>query len=156
MKRSVLTVLVLGLLGQTAQAEEPEVTYGWKHTLVGALALTQVAFKDWQQGGEDALAWTLALEGQSVQERPRTNWVTSSKLAFGQTKLGDQGVRKTDDKIDLETVLTYKLDLDIDPYVAATLKTQFAKGYQYDDAGNRTATSKATPKEYSNGDSWSY
>ena len=141
MKRSVLAVLVLGLFGQTAQAEKPEVIYGWKHSLVGALGLTQVAFKDWQQGGEDALAWTLALEGQSVQDRPKTNWTTSSKFAFGQTKLGDQGTRKTDDKIDIETVFTYKIDVYVNPYAAATLKTQFARGYQYDKTGKRTATS---------------
>jgi hypothetical protein len=52
-------------------------------------------------------------------------------LFFGQTRLGDQGLRKTDDIIDLASVFVYKLGVHINPYVAATMKTQFAKGYKY-------------------------
>jgi hypothetical protein len=103
----------------------------WKKSLVAGLTLTQVSFKDWQQGGEDALAWTITLDGKLENDQAKTNWTTSYKFAYGQTKLGDQGIRKTDDKIDLETVLTYKLNAYINPYVAATLKTQFAKGFDY-------------------------
>jgi hypothetical protein len=115
---------------------------------VGAVALAQVAFKDWQQGGEDAVAWTFTFDGKSIRDQAKHNWTTSYKLAFGQTKLGDQKVRKTDDKIDLETILTYKLGVYVNPYAAATLKTQFAKGFQYGGDGTRTAVSKAFDPAY--------
>jgi hypothetical protein len=126
----------------TAKAQKP-----WTHSLVSALNLTQVSFNDnWSQGGESALAYALSAVGKSVNELPKTNWTTSYKLAFGQTKLGDEGVRKTDDKIDVESNLTYKVGTYINPYVAATLKTQFAKGFEYskDPVSNKTLSTQVS------------
>ncbi len=116
--------------------------WGWNHSLVSGLNLTQVAFTDWAQGGENALAWALSLEGKSVNDLEKSNWSNSYKFAFGQARLGSLGLRKTDDKIDLETILTYKFGVYINPYAAATLKSQFAQGYKYDAAGNKTPVSK--------------
>lgn len=128
-------LLLCAAVSAQAQEAQPDTAkkpvYGWKKNLIAGLTLTQVAFKEWQQGGEDALAWTLSLDGKAEDDQPKTNWTTSYKFAYGQTKLGDEGIRKTDDKIDLESVLTYKLGSLINPYVAATLKTQFADGFDY-------------------------
>jgi len=94
--------------------------------------MSQVAFKDWAQGGESALAWTLNFDGKAERQGQKTQWTTAYKSAFGQTRQGDRGFRKTDDKIDLETVLTYKMGTYINPFISATLKTQFANGVTYD------------------------
>jgi hypothetical protein len=146
MRRSIIFFLflvstTLGLFAQT-ETPPPPPDYGWKHGLVAGLTLTQVAFTDWAQGGENALAYTFLGDGKSVEDQLTSNWVTTYKLAFGQTRLGEQGLRKTDDIIDLSTVFTYKLGVYINPYASATLKTQFAKGFAYDAAGNGTAISK--------------
>jgi hypothetical protein len=69
-------------------------------------------------------------------------WSNSYKFAFGQARLGSQGLRKTDDRIELESVLLYKAGLLVDPYAGATLKTQFAKGYTYDASGASTEVSQ--------------
>jgi len=128
-------VFIFGLLYLNAsaqQADTVEVKKTWIHNLVGGLNLTQVSFNDnWAQGGENALAYALSVIGKSANDLPKTNWTTSYKFAFGQTKLGDQGVRKTDDKIDLESNVTYKAGAYLNPYIAATLKTQFASGFDY-------------------------
>ncbi len=149
MKRTLLAiVLVLCTATALAQDSSKVPQYGWKHSVIASLALTQVAFTDWAQGGENALAYGLALQGKSEQNELRTNWVTSYNFAFGQTRLGDQGVRKTDDKIDLETILTYKLDTYVNPYVAASFKSQFARGYKYDATGGSTAVSQFLDPAY--------
>lgn len=116
-------------LCSTLQAEEAETP--WKHSLAGAVNLTQVALKDWAQGGEDALAWALTLNGKSTYVEDKIDWNNTYKFAFGQSKLGDQDVRKTDDKISLGTTLTYKVGTFINPYIGSTFKTQFARGYDY-------------------------
>jgi hypothetical protein len=145
--RLVLTLLISGTLAaQQDTAKAP--AYGWKHTSVGTLTLTQVAFTDWTQGGENALSWALGLDGKSVLEREQTSWSTSYKFGFGQARLGDQGIRKTDDQIDLETMLTYKLGGQVNPYGAATLKTQFAKGFKYDAKGTETEVSQIFDPAY--------
>ena len=146
MKNILFCVLMLGSLAavkaQDTTAQAPPPQYGWNHALVAGLTLTQVAFTDWAQGGENALSYTLSADGKSVDDEAVSNWLTAYKFAFGQTRLGNQGLRKTDDIIDLSTVYTYKLGTLINPYAAATLKSQFAKGYVYDAAGTETAVSR--------------
>ena len=104
---------------------------GWKHQASTGVNLSQVSFKDWVAGGSNALAYTLWLQGSSVLTSGATIWANSYHLAFGQTRLADQGLRKTDDDIYLESLLIWRLGTVINPYGAATLRTQFAPGYIY-------------------------
>src|SRR5205814_9346162 len=71
-----------------------------------------------------------------------SNWASAYRFSFGQARLGSQGLRKTDDIIDLATVYTLKVGGTINPYVAATLKSQFAPGKTYDNSGAETDVSK--------------
>ncbi|HUI65210.1 MAG TPA: DUF3078 domain-containing protein, partial [Bacteroidota bacterium] len=104
---------------------------GWTHTASSGLNLTQVSFKDWVAGGSNALAYTLWLHGESTLNGEKAVWTNDYKFAFGQARLADQGLRQTDDEIYFESLLIYKLGAYINPYVAATLRTQFAPGYAY-------------------------
>lgn len=144
MKRLFALVFALLLVNLSLQAQDTTKApdYGWKHALVAGLTLTQVAFTDWAQGGDNALAYTMSLDGKSTRDEEMTNWVNAYKTAFGQARLGGQGLRKTEDVIDLSSVFTYKVGSYVNPYVAATMKTQFAKGYMYDAAGNELEVSK--------------
>ena len=142
MNRYVLVLLSLGAIqayGQQDSSAPPK--YGWAHSVVAGLTATQVSFNNWTQGGENALAYTVSLEGKSTDDLAEINWANDYKFAYGQTRLGDQGVRKTDDKIDLASVLSYKLGGVLNPYVAATFKTQFTRGYKYDGGGTATGVS---------------
>ena len=146
MKHLNIPILCL-LFSLTAAAQENSAApskpnYGWAHSLVAGLTMTQVTFTDWAQGGENALSYSISADGKSVDENPASNWTTLYKFAFGQTRLGNQGLRKTDDIIDLGSVLTYKLGSYINPYVSATFRTQFATGYVYDAVGNTTPVSQ--------------
>lgn len=115
--------------------------FGWTHKIVTGLNLTQVSFKDWAPGGQNALAYTLWLNGSSAQDMEKTNWTNSYKFAFGQARLSDQGLRKTDDEIFFESLLIYKQWTYVNPYAAFTLRTQFAKGFEYPQ-GTGVAVSK--------------
>jgi hypothetical protein len=106
-------------------------SFGWTHKVVTGMNLTQVSYKDWAPGGQNSLAYTLWLNGSSVQDMEKTNWSNSYKFAFGQARLSDQGLRKTDDEIFFESLLIYKLWTYINPYVSLTLRTQFARGFEY-------------------------
>ncbi|MBI3195071.1 MAG: DUF3078 domain-containing protein [Ignavibacteriae bacterium] len=136
---SIILLLLFTTFGR-AQTDSSQ-TPVWKHSLVSGLNLTQVAFTDWAQGGENALAWTLLLDGKSSRESESVIWSNTYKFAFGQTRLGSQGLRKTEDKIDFESILTYKLGTMMNPYAAATVKSQFAPGYIYDNTGNDSLVS---------------
>jgi hypothetical protein len=113
----------------------------WKHTMIISANITQVSFTDWAQGGENALAYALFLEGKSTYAVDVIEWVNSYKFGYGQAKLGSQSIRKTDDKIDLESILTYKIGTYINPFASVSLKTQFAEGVMYDATGHATPVS---------------
>jgi hypothetical protein len=141
MKKWLLIVPLISVLTAYAQQDTSAPKFGWSHSVVAGLTLTQISFTDWAQGGENSLAWTTSLEGKSIDDQPTINWANGYRFAFGQARLSDQGLRKTDDKIDLESVLTYKLGNLVNPYFAATLKTQFTRGYKYESSGNSVSVS---------------
>lgn len=116
----------------------------WTHTLVSGLTLAQISFTNWAGGGDNALSWTVTADGKSVRDEQRSTWTTSYKLAFGQARISDIGLRKTEDRIELESIFTLKVNPYVNPYGAAAIKTQFARGYKYDTPvpGTNTPVSK--------------
>jgi hypothetical protein len=145
--KKIILVLLLVLAGRVwSQAQAPEKSdsskWGWKHSVVSGLTLTQVSYKDWSQGGEDALAWTIRLDGLSKLEDTSYVWGNTYKMSYGQAKIGSGTTRKTEDRLEFESVFTYKIWTEINPYVAATMKTQFAEGVTIDANGTMTPVSK--------------
>jgi hypothetical protein len=146
---ALLVFCVCGAIAQQKSAEEIErekkyqeksakanadtsKNYGWKHTASAALNLTEVSFKDWVAGGSNTLAYAAVIQGSSALTSERTIWTNDYRLGFGQARLADQGLRKTDDEIYLESLLIYKVGAYVNPYAALTLRTQFGPGYNYD------------------------
>ena len=152
MKKAI--VVLLGLAGLTmsvAGMENPGTSYtqdaalqeraeagkdtllleGWTINAVTNVTLSQVSFKDWVQGGENSLAYAASAISNATHLAERTQWSNLLKLAFGQARIGDQPLRKTDDEIYFESLLTVLVWSRLNPYVAVTLRTQFAPGYQY-------------------------
>lgn len=137
MQKFARLLLIVAALGATAvraqeKTEPPPPEKGWKHSLVSGLSLTQVSYKNWSKGGENSLAYTLSLDGKSTLTDDAALWENQYRLAYGQARLGDKELRKTDDVIDLASVFTYMVAEKLNPYASATFKSQFTTGYQYD------------------------
>jgi hypothetical protein len=148
MKSIVAALLCASALMAHAQDTTKPPVYGWHHSIVSGLSLTQVAYSNWTQGGDNSLAYSASLQGKSALDEARDDWSTEYKFAFGQARLGDQGLKKTDDQINISTVYTYKLGTLVNPYASASLTTQFAKGYHYDSSGGRIAVSNIFDPAY--------
>lgn len=144
MKRTILsfTLIVAACAAVIAQDAPPPPERGWKHSLVSGVTLTQVSYRNWAQGGENAIAYTLSLDGKSTLDDAPTLWENQYRFAFGQSRLGTQGLKKTDDVIDLASVFTYMLGEKVNPYASATFKSQFAVGYKYNDQNVGTPVSR--------------
>src|SRR5437879_1925070 len=139
MKKICLIIFLIIARGAFSQ---PDIThFGWKHSLVAALNLTQVSYRDWASAGVNPLAFGALVAGQSAEDELKTNWTTGYKFAFGETKLDDKEIRKTDDIIDILSVLTYKTGVYVNPFASIQFTTQFTTGYKYaeDSADTRTA-----------------
>ena len=131
---------LLFLIATDAMAQTDTV---WKHNMIASLNLSEVNFTHWAAGGTNSLAYLAGINGKSVRDdaTTTTTWSNTYKLTYGQTKLEGQDIRKTDDEINLESMLIYKLGVHLNPYVAASLLTQFTTGYKYPDSGGRIAVS---------------
>ena len=103
----------------------------WKRDAVANFNIASSYYHEWAAGGEDNLAWTFKLQGSAVRDGADWNWASKGSAEFGQMKLGERSIRKTSDEIKGETVLSRKLSRYLNPFVAATAQTQFARGYKY-------------------------
>ena len=104
---------------------------GWVPVAVAGLNLTQTSFTDWAQGGANSLAYSARVLSNLTYYGERAKWSNSLKLLFGQARLSGQGLRKTEDEIYLESLFIYEVWELVNPYAAATVRTQFAPGYEY-------------------------
>ncbi len=135
-----LTICLAPGLILTAASAEDEQPLGWKNELVAGFNLTQASFDNWAQGGENTLGWQMGLNGRFTHLGAGHEWANTTKLAYGMQKVGDEDARKSVDEIKLETVYIHKAGFFVEPYLAATVQTQFSNGYLYDDTG-KTAIS---------------
>ncbi len=120
----------LGIVSARSQEKEAP-KYGWQKEVVGTINLSQTTFDNWAQGGENSVAWQVNLNVKFVNDQKKYNWSNTGKFTFGMVKVGDGTTKKSVDEIKLESVLTYKLGVYVNPYLAATAETQFARGYNY-------------------------
>lgn len=141
MKKVLAMLLMWGLItgsalfAQDEKKEEPK--YGWVNELVGAANFTQTNLNNWKQGGEDSWVWQLDVNGKFVNDQQKTNWANTGKISYGRTKVGDGESQKSADEIFAESVLTYKLGVLINPYVAVSGRSQLTSSFDF----------SASPKE---------
>lgn len=114
--------------------------FGLTRRVIAGLNITQNTYKNWEAGGEDALAYSVALNSKLEKNQPRYIWTTTGDFAFGQTKQGDDPIRNAVDKMSVEGLYTHKLGTFVNPYVGLGFDTQFAEGYEYTDT-SKTAKS---------------
>ncbi|NTV52163.1 MAG: DUF3078 domain-containing protein [Candidatus Firestonebacteria bacterium] len=109
----------------------PTPQYGWNQDILSKAGLSQSRFDNWAQGGEESLAWQVSFLGKVADDEADYNWGTTLKMGFGQFKSGNAELKKTTDEIVLDSVVVYKLGIQVDPYVSLKGLTQFASGYDY-------------------------
>lgn len=115
----------------------------WYPSLEGGLLLSQNSYStNWHGGDKGAISWTATLNGAlENQVKPKANWLSTLKLAYGQTH--QQAVRQVDGKpdpsgeriwnspeksndlIDLESILRLTLGGYVDPFASVRFESQF-------------------------------
>jgi len=128
-----LTFFLLAALPAFAFSQEADTTLGWKNEVVGNLTLSQASFNNWEQGGENSLAWQVKLETTFERVTQKWNWVNKGKFELGFAKISDDDARKSADVIDLESVLSRKLKKLLNPYISISAKTQFVSGFEFNE-----------------------
>ena len=135
-----LLFLCLALAGFSASAQEVtetavvDSTKHWSVVGQNTLMLNQAAFSNWVAGGVNNIGWIAGSNYNMTYEKDRDLWENIVILGYGQSNTKGLGTRKTQDIINLSTNYGRKIAESWYASAGASLLTQFAPGYDYDNA----------------------
>lgn len=131
----LVTLAVLLALSPAALAQDspPPLTEeeGWRSRLLGTVSLNQAQFSNWQEGGVNAIAASAQAEGRFQRLIGELKQTHDLQLAFGVLKQDSLDFRKAADEIVYDVALQHVGGGAWQPFAAAGLRTQFARGFDY-------------------------
>lgn len=134
MRITILTLLFLSIsivtLAQDTSGVKKDTL--WTPRGVVGINLSQVAFDNWSQGGQNSLSFTFfSLLGIDYIGDP-WKWRNGLKFSYGRTKIGSEEYRTNDNEIFFESTLIYHTGWAVSPYAGLTARTAVTKGFNYD------------------------
>lgn len=103
----------------------------WQFGGIIGLNFNQAAFVNWAAGGENSIAYNALGNAYARYAKGKTLWVTTLDLAYGQTKLGKGPLRKTDDRIELNSKYGHKINDKLFWSGLMNFRTQFDEGFDF-------------------------
>lgn len=122
----------------------------WKSSGNALFLVNQSSFSNWTSGGQSSISGTLKIDYNFNYSDNGWDWDTKVISNFGLNKIsGSDFLKKTDDRIEINSVLGKKFNNDIIGRWSYSsffnFQTQFAKGYRFgkDANGNPNRTEKS-------------
>lgn len=146
MKKIIYFIIALTMLvsanAQTTEAEKAltkqsaDTIDGWKTGGVFAVNLSQTSLTNWSAGGQNSVSVNGLLSVFANLKKGNSTWDNSLDLGYGMLQQGNEGIRKTDDRIDFTSKYGRKAAKNW--YYAGLLnfKSQMTAGYNYPDDSN--------------------
>lgn len=129
MKKLIIYSLIL--LSANAFSQEKDTTY-WKNSFKAGLTFNQVSFSEnWKAGGNNSVSIGALMFGKAIYQKEKIEWVNKIDFQYGKIKNEGQGVRKSVDKLAIETKLGYRVNKTWNIYSSLSLLSQFDDGYSY-------------------------
>ena len=133
MKSIIILGLFLASFGTLLADENGEEEKQWKFEGFFSQQLNQVSFKNWAAGGENNFTTTSLFNLAGNYHAEKISWENKIDLAYGIIKTADTPVRKSTDRINLQSKFTRHMTGKIGIAALASFQSQFAKGYNYPD-----------------------
>lgn len=116
----------------------------WKLKAIYGLNGTQTSFVNWNAGGRNNISVLGSISASSLFDKNKLKWSNDLSIALGGLKYIDQqsneGLQKTDDRIDLATNLGYKIKEHYYFSILGGFKTQMLDGFSYPNDSIRVST----------------
>jgi hypothetical protein len=106
----------------------------WKLKSIFSLNGTQSAFLNWNAGGRNNASFIGSIRSNAYFSDSHWKWTNDLNISFGAIKYLDNqpaSFQKTDDKIDLSSIVEYKFSKKVFLSFFSGLKTQLIHGYVY-------------------------
>lgn len=110
----------------------------WTLKNKASMLMSEVAFVNWNSGGSNSISVLINFESSLKYRYKHLIWNSLLITRYGVNKQEDQGLRKTDDIIDISSTLGFKRDEYTNWFYSAkfNFKSQFSEGYNYPDETN--------------------
>ena len=126
-----IALAFLGVGTVSAQTETAEGTSPWTREGNLGLKLTQVSLTNWAAGGDNSVAFDFQGAYQANYKKGKHLWNNRLELAYGLNRTGEDGTKKANDKIYLNSNYGYSIAKSWNASAFATFQTQFSPGYDY-------------------------
>ncbi len=142
MKKLILLFLILItcnlIKGQTEDTDTASDSLdGWSHDGKITLLINQSAFSNWQPGGDNNLAANLGINYDFDYKKGAWLWDSKILASYGITINDDDGMRKTDDRLELNSVVGRAMKKEYWSFsFFMNFRTQFSNGYDYNEDFN--------------------
>ena len=124
-------LIIAAIVGLSAIAQEKQDTSYWKKGGLISITFSQTSLTNWSGGGDNAISTNGQLNLFANMNKGKNSWENTLNLEYGLVKQGDEGVRKSIDKIEYTTKYGYRNGGSWYYTALMDFKTQFAKGYNY-------------------------
>ncbi|CAM1359611.1 DUF3078 domain-containing protein [Tenacibaculum xiamenense] len=129
------TILFTLLVGFTffgySQEKKDSVPKSWKVEGKMAFVLNQSSFSNWIAGGSNTVAGNLAVDYDFNYKKKKWRWDNKITSVYGLSYIDGQGVRKTDDRFEYNSLLGLKSGKYWFFSFISNFKTQYTRGYDY-------------------------
>jgi hypothetical protein len=110
----------------------------WHNENSIGLAISESAFVNWSAGGNNSVAGLFKVNIVKKYQKLYTLWSNELFIRYGLNQQEEKGLRKTEDKIQLNSTFGYRRDTVSNWYysVKFNFNTQFTNGYSYPDTSS--------------------
>lgn len=119
---------------ETEATDRPD---GWVKQGTVSLLFNQSAFSNWVSGGTSSIAGNANVNYDFNYKKGDLTWDNRIMLGYGMTKNKGEKFRKTDDRIELNSLVGKKAFGNWSYSFFVNFKTQFTDGFDYDNDLNR-------------------
>jgi len=103
MKKQILLLMMLPVL-TFAQTKTDTVKY-WNNEINPSFNFNQVSLTNWSAGGDNSFSGTVYFKGVFKYKKEKTAWDNLIDIGYGMTKQGDENLYKTEDKLNLASMI---------------------------------------------------
>lgn len=123
---------------QIIQTKLPDTTSHWKKKNTVGFDISQIAFMNWNAGGNSSISGLLKGNFLRKYETDNLKWLNELIVRYGVNKQDGIELRKTDDAFQLNSTVGYRRDTISNWYHSAkfNFNTQFTNGYAYPNTDN--------------------
>ncbi|MCI1778647.1 MAG: DUF3078 domain-containing protein [Bacteroidales bacterium] len=114
----------------------------WKKGILTNIGFSQISLTNWAAGGSGSVAMNANVNVSANYEKGKTFWENKVQLAYGFIKSFQNGYRKSDDRIVLQSKFGYKAVNKLYFSASFNFNSQFSPGFKYDSKNNATMVSQ--------------